>query len=62
MVSSSENSVSMPNEKKGEFRHAVVGTTLKNEKIGLRTYGDGEDHDHEPAVRYIGSQVHSKSP
>lgn len=29
----------------------VPGHTNYYEKNGLRTYGDGEDHDHEPPVR-----------
>lgn len=29
------------------------------EKDGLRTYGDREDHDHEPPVRFILSIVKS---
>lgn len=29
------------------------------EKGGLRTYGDGEDHDHEPPVTFIHSRVNS---
>ena len=62
MVSSSENSVIMPDEKKGELRQTVVEATVKNEKNGFRTYRDGEDHEHEPPVRYIGFQVHSENP
>jgi hypothetical protein len=32
----------------------VPGNTHYYEKDGLRTYGDGEDHDHEPPVRSSG--------
>ena len=59
MGSSSEVSRSPPGEK------AVVSSQIENvktnervpghpgyyEKGGLRTYGDDEDHDHEPPVR-----------
>jgi hypothetical protein len=31
----------------------VPGNTHYYEKDGLRTYGDGEDHDHEPPVRSL---------
>jgi hypothetical protein len=30
----------------------VPGNTHYYEKDGLRTYGDDEDHDHEPPVRF----------
>jgi len=30
----------------------VPGNTHYYEKDGLRTYGDNEDHDHEPPVSY----------
>ena len=49
-------------EKKGEIIDTVIETTLRNERMGLRTYGDGEDHDHEPPVRHISSQAYSKNP
>ena len=32
-------------------RDHVPGHENYYEKDGLRTYGDGEDHDHEPPVR-----------
>ena len=32
-------------------RERVPGHTNYYEKDGLRTYGDEEDHDHEPPVR-----------
>lgn len=55
---SAENSTSNPNQ----FRDGtgvdqirtvsrVPGNPNYYEKDGLRTYGDGEDHDHEPKVR-----------
>ena len=54
---SSENSVSIPvDEKIGahvETIHTnerVPGHPSYYEKNGLRTYGDDEDHDHEPPV------------
>ena len=31
----------------------VPGTDRYYEKGGLRTYGDDEDHDHEPPVRLV---------
>ena len=57
MASSSEASPT------GEKSHAleavrtnerVPGHRNYYEKDGLRTYGDDEDHDHEPPVRIIG--------
>jgi hypothetical protein len=59
--SHSENSATPPNEKDdvaGTNEHLetirtvsrVPGNTHYYEKDGLRTYGDDEDHDHEPPV------------
>ena len=31
----------------------VPGHTAYFEKDGIRTYGDGQDHDHEPPVCFI---------
>ena len=54
----SPGSTSSPLEKE---MGATVGTVRTNERVpghpnyyekdGLRTYGDNEDHDHEPPVR-----------
>lgn len=56
----SEESVVAPSEKAGVVtnEHLNVIRTISRvpgndnyyEKDGLRTYGDGEDHDHEPSV------------
>jgi hypothetical protein len=58
----SENSSTPPNEKvhktgDGEAEHLEATKTVSRvpnphyyEKDGLRTYGDDEDHDHEPPV------------
>jgi hypothetical protein len=57
----SENSSSPPNEKAhetdGKAKHLETIRTISRvsnphyyEKDGLRTYGDDEDHDHEPPV------------
>jgi hypothetical protein len=58
----SENSSSPPNEKvhetgDGKAEHLEAIRTISRvsnpnyyEKDGLRTYGDDEDHDHEPPV------------
>ena len=58
----SEDSSSPPNEKaregtEGETEHLEAIRTISRvpnpryyEKDGLRTYGDDEDHDHEPPV------------
>ena len=57
---SSANSASLPmDEKAGVAAHIeavqtnerVPGHANYYEKDGLRTYGDDEDHDHEPPVR-----------
>jgi hypothetical protein len=53
MVSSSENSIAAPDEKSGKATYAVVETTLTNERNGFRISGDGEDHEHEPPVRFF---------
>jgi hypothetical protein len=58
---------STPNEKvegtEGKTEHLEVITTISRvpnpryyEKDGLRTYGDDEDHDHEPPVSIYQSQ------
>lgn len=61
MVSSDAVSRTLP-----EVEEKAVGTQIENvktfervpghpgyyEKDGLRTYGDNEDHDHEPPVRW----------
>lgn len=33
-----------------ETHDSIPGNEKYNEKTGFRTYGDGEDHDHEPPV------------
>ena len=38
----------------------VPGHENYYEKNGLRTYGDDEDHDHEPPVGHVPYQSHSK--
>jgi hypothetical protein len=54
-----------PSEKHPTAEHAeriathdrVPGHENYYEKDGLRTYGDGEDHDHEPPVRSENSRL-----
>jgi hypothetical protein len=64
LTGTSENSYTPPNEKShastdaGNHEHLetirtvsrVPGNPHYYEKDGLRTYGDDEDHDHEPPV------------
>ena len=59
MAASSEESSSPVEEKaigsQVETIHTnerIIGHPAYYEKNGLRTYGDDEDHDHEPPVRH----------
>lgn len=59
MTSGSEDSTTPPNGEKGltsniehvKTNERVPGHPDYYEKGGLRTYGDDQDHDHEPPVR-----------
>jgi hypothetical protein len=59
--SADERSADMEKEKSGNEHVETLETIHTNERVpghdnyyekdGLRTYGDGQDHDHEPPVR-----------
>lgn len=58
LLNSRESTPSQTTEKAGAQMEAihtnerVPGHANYYEKNGLRTYGDDEDHDHEPPVRH----------
>ena len=69
MTSGSEDSTTPPDGEKGltstienvQPNERVPGHPDYYEKDGLRTYGDDQDHDHEPPVRVFMSVQFSKT-